>query len=85
MLMESQGGADQIAQINTPVIKERPTGVEPHMVQTNKAGPRGDADMGAYEGHMDAIEVRKAAAALQTRLTSSRVCFVTLPSPEVSR
>lgn len=53
MLMESQGGADQIAQINTPVIKERPTGVEPHMVQTNKAGPRGDADMGAYEGHME--------------------------------
>lgn len=53
LLMESQGGADQIAQINTPVIKERPTGIQPHMVQTVQAGKRGDADMGAYEGNVE--------------------------------
>ena len=52
MLMDSQGGADQIATVNMPVIRERPTGVQPHMVQTKKADPRGDADMGAYEGGM---------------------------------
>jgi len=54
MLMDSQGGADQIASINTPVIKERPTGVEPHMVQAQKAELRGELDMGTYEGNLDA-------------------------------
>lgn len=53
MLMDSQGGADQIATVNTPVIKERPTGIEPHMVQAQKAELRGELDKGAYEGNLE--------------------------------
>ena len=52
MLMDSQGTADQIATVNTPVVKERPTGLQPHMVKTRAAEARGEHDMGAFEGNM---------------------------------
>lgn len=53
ILLESQSGADQIAAFNVPVIKERPSGLEPRMVQNQKAEPRGELDMGTYEGTLE--------------------------------
>eukprot|EP00287_Rhodomonas_sp_CCMP768_P005191 CAMPEP_0196748988 /NCGR_PEP_ID=MMETSP1091-20130531/75297_1 /TAXON_ID=302021 /ORGANISM="Rhodomonas sp., Strain CCMP768" /LENGTH=213 /DNA_ID=CAMNT_0042096387 /DNA_START=74 /DNA_END=712 /DNA_ORIENTATION=+ len=48
-LMESQGGSDQVASFQTPVIKERASGLEPHMVKT-KADNKVELDMGTYDG-----------------------------------
>eukprot|EP00277_Geminigera_cryophila_P043257 CAMPEP_0173078062 /NCGR_PEP_ID=MMETSP1102-20130122/13783_1 /TAXON_ID=49646 /ORGANISM="Geminigera sp., Strain Caron Lab Isolate" /LENGTH=397 /DNA_ID=CAMNT_0013949039 /DNA_START=68 /DNA_END=1261 /DNA_ORIENTATION=- len=52
-LMESEGGADRAAAINTPLIKERPTGVLPHQVAPEGKKIQVETDQGVYEGEMD--------------------------------
>lgn len=51
-LMDSQGGADQVAAFNTPVIKERASGLEPHMINNNNKADANkvEVDPGEYIG-----------------------------------
>uniref|UniRef100_A0A7S4M0V1 Uncharacterized protein n=2 Tax=Guillardia theta TaxID=55529 RepID=A0A7S4M0V1_GUITH len=52
-LMASMGGNDEIAPFQTPVIKERPIGVEPHMAAPMRQEDRGEVDEGEYEGEKE--------------------------------
>ena len=50
-LMESEGGQDRAAAINNPLIKERPTGVQPHMAApTEPTKVSVEMDQGVFEG-----------------------------------
>ena len=50
-LMESEGGQDRAAAINTPLIKERPTGVQPHMLAPSENSKINvETDQGDFEG-----------------------------------
>jgi hypothetical protein len=53
-LMESEGGQDRAAAINTPLIKERPTGVQPHMVApTEPTKVSVEMDQGVFDGELE--------------------------------
>ena len=52
-LMASQGGADSASAINTPVIKERPTGLQPHMTAPDEKKIEVEIDEGVYEGEFE--------------------------------
>ena len=51
--MASQGGADSASAINTPVIKERPTGLQPHMTAPDEKKIEVEIDEGVYEGEFE--------------------------------
>ena len=51
-LTDSQGGADQVAPFQTPVIKERPIGLQPNMVDQKGDNKGGEIDAGVYDGEI---------------------------------
>lgn len=52
-LMESMGGNDQAAPLHTTVVRERPVGLEPHMVSQTRPDAAFEMDEGEYSGPYD--------------------------------
>eukprot|EP00290_Baffinella_frigidus_P053192 CAMPEP_0180347150 /NCGR_PEP_ID=MMETSP0989-20121125/4245_1 /TAXON_ID=697907 /ORGANISM="non described non described, Strain CCMP2293" /LENGTH=218 /DNA_ID=CAMNT_0022336313 /DNA_START=39 /DNA_END=692 /DNA_ORIENTATION=+ len=51
-LSDSQGGADQVAPFQTPVIKERPIGLQPNMVDQKPDTKGFEVDAGIFDGEI---------------------------------
>ena len=59
ILQESMGGNDEIAALQTTVIKERPVGMEPHMASQVRTEAAADEDnIKTYNGNQNAIGQR---------------------------